>query len=113
MQDGPSPSPTFLSPFLHAVSVFFLGNKSLVLQSRQCLELNILTPSHPPSLPSLIFAHWVYFQTLGALCFLFKRGYSSQRGPWGMRGCNLEFQARPAFLPLSGHTLSCSFGDDV
>lgn len=84
-QDGSSP-PTFLSSLLHAVFVFSVGNTSLVLQSRPCSELNSLTPPpHPPSLPSLIFSHWVYFQTLGALCFLFKIGIPAigDCGWWG------------------------------
>lgn len=118
MQDGLSPSPTFLSPFLHAVSVFFLGNKSLVLQSRQCSELNILIrpTASPPFCLLLSLLIGYISRPLGPCVFCLKEAIPA-RGDcegweaviwnfrWGgTRGCNLEFHARPAFLPLRSHS---------
>lgn len=61
------------------------------------------------SLPSP--ATSVYFQTLGAMYFLFKRGYFRQRTQEG--SFNLGFLA-DTFLPTSLKSLvSCCFGDGI
>lgn len=96
----------FPPPHVH-VSFFSLGTKLLMLQFRWCPKLKILL-----SLTfSFTFTPSLYLPALGTLCFLFKRGYSSQRGLrrealiWDFRG--LPSYISPDLL------VSCCFADDI